>query len=577
MNIVGISAYYHDAACCLLKDGRVVAAAAEERFSRRKHDARLPIQAFRFCLAAGRLGVGDVDCVAYYERPDRKLPRQLASASAPAADALRPEREIREVLGHEGPIECFEHHRSHAASAYYYSGFAEAAILTVDGVGEWATTTYGLGRDGEVDMFEEVEFPHSLGLLYSTLTGYLGFEVNDGEHTVMGLAPYGKPRFTEQMRVLLRPGPRGQYALDLAYFDFGGRRRMHSPALCDLLGAPPRAPGARLSQFHRDVACSLQVALEDLLLEKVRYLHGRTGSANLCLAGGVALNCVANGRIRRDGPFERLFVPPAPGDDGGCLGAAALAHARLTGHRLPGAPLTHAYLGPRFSREDVARLLSAAGVPSLDFRGREPELLAAVADRLAQRAVVGWFHGAMEFGPRALGARSILADPRDPDARDRINRLVKRREAFRPFAPSVLQERAWEFFELDHPSPFMLETARVRSPGLLPAITHVDASTRPQTVDAATSPRFAALLHAFARRTGCPVLLNTSFNTRGEPIVCTPADALRCMVRAGLDLLVLEDFVIERRAIPDGLAQAVASRRAAHITPGPSASVYPFV
>jgi len=578
VNIIGISAYYHDAACCLLQDGRVVAAAAEERFSRRKHDARLPIQAFRFCLAAGGLGIGDVDCVAYYERPDRKLTRQRVSAAAPAADASRPEREIREVLGHEGPIECFEHHRSHAASAYCYSGFDEAAILTVDGVGEWATTTYGLGHDGAVDVFEEVEFPHSLGLLYSALTAYLGFEVNDGEHKVMGLAPYGKPRFVDQMHALLRSGPRGQYSLDLTYFDFGQRRRMHSAALCDLFGAPARAPKAGISQFHEDVACSLQVALEEILLEKVRYLHGRVGSANLCLAGGVALNCVANGRIARDGPFERLFVPPAAGDDGGCLGAAALAHARLTGRRLTGAPMRHAYLGPRFSSDQVARLLSAAGVAPLDFRGREHDLLEAVADRLAQRAVVGWFHGAMEFGPRALGARSILADPRDPDMRDRINKLVKRREAFRPFAPSVLQEHAAEFFHLDHPSPFMLETVTVRTPALLPSITHVDASARPQTVDPATSPRFAALLGAFARRTGCPVLLNTSFNVRGEPIVCSPADALRCMVSAaGLDLLVLEDFLVERRMIPDGLAEAIASWRPAVATPSPAAAVYPFV
>lgn len=556
MNILGLSAFFHESACCLLQDGRLVAAAEEERFSRVKHDPRLPVSAFRWCLRKGGIGITDLDCVAYYESPLKKLSRQLWAgipATAPTdlawLDAGRPERAIREGLGYEGPILTFDHHLSHAASAFFFSGFPAAAILTVDGVGEWATTTYGRAEGTAIEPFEEVQFPHSLGLLYSTLTAYLGFEVNDGEYKVMGLAPYGEPRFVAEMRRLVSSGPAGQYRLNLDYFDFIRGRRMYSEALPRLFGEPPRRREAEITRFHQDVARSLQAVLEEILLEKVHYLHARTGLSDLCMAGGVALNVVANGRIVREGPFARLFVQPAAGDSGGCLGAAALAHAELSGAP-PSGPLRHVYLGPSWTAEEVAGLLAATDLPAHDFRGREPELLEAVVDRLAGGKVVGWFHGPMELGPRALGARSLLADPRDAGMRDRLNRLVKKREAFRPFAPSVLAADAAEHFDLGHPSPFMLETCRVISPLDLPAVTHVDGSARPQTVDPVDSPRYAALLAAFRRRTGCPLLVNTSFNVRGEPIVCSPVDALFCLGVSGIDGLVLEDFLVDREALP---------------------------
>jgi len=555
LNVVGISAFFHESACCLLQDGRLVAAAEEERFSRVKHDPRLPVSAFRYCLKAGGIGIADVDAVAYYESPVRKLARQLWSG-VPLGDSDpgRPERSIREGLGYEGPILFFGHHASHAASAFLFSGFSEASVLTIDGVGEWDTTTYGRN----LDVIERVEFPHSLGLLYSTITSYLGFAVNDGEYKVMGLAPYGRPRYADRVRQLVSSGPRGQLTLDLRYFDFVRGSRMYSESLCDLFGAPPRPRESEITAFHQDVAQSLQVVLEEILLEKVRWLHRETGSRRLCLAGGVALNCVANGRILREGPFEQLFVQPAAGDSGGCLGAAALAHLELTGERLS-EPMRHAFLGPSWTADEVGSMLAATGLETLDFRGREPELLEAVVDRLAAGKVVGWFHGRMELGPRALGARSLLADPRDPEMRDRLNGLVKKREAFRPFAPSILLAHAREHLDLDHPSPFMLETCRVVSPLSLPAATHVDGSARPQTVDPETAPRYAALLEAFRRRTGCPMLVNTSFNVRGEPIVGSPVDALLCFGGTGIDALVLEDFVIDREALPDNLPGLLAS------------------
>src|SRR6266536_423926 len=577
MNIVGISAYYHDSACCLLQDGQLVAAAAEERFSRIKHDRRLPINAFRFCLAQGRLGIRDVDCVAYYESPQKKLARQVWSGIQPEADALRPEREIREVLGYEGPISFFAHHQSHAASAFFYSGFTDAAILTVDGGGEWSTTSYASGHSCTIEPFEEVRYPQSLGLLYSTVTSYLGFRVNDGEYKVMGLAPYGSPRYVHEVKELVRSEPKGQYSLNLKYFDFLGGKRMYSEALVELLGAPPRKKGSEITQFHKDVARSLQLVLEEILLEKVHYLYEQTSLPNLCLAGGVALNCVANHRVLRDGPFEQLFVQPASGDDGGCLGAAALAHLQLTGRRHTTERLQHVFLGPRFTNDEVAEMLRAVGIQSLDYRGRQAELLEVVADLLARAKVIGWFHGAMEFGPRALGARSILADPRDYGMRERINRLVKKREACRPFAPSVLLEKTSEFFELDHASPFMLETCGVQASIDLPAITHVDGSARPQTVDRRQSPRYAALIDAFCVRTGCPLVLNTSFNIRGEPIVCSPADALRCFIKTNLDALVLEDFIVDQEMVSEELRDAVQLWYPETAEPIPKTSVYTFV
>ncbi len=579
MNILGISAFYHESTCCLLADGRVVAAASEERFSRRKHDPRLPVAAFRFCLDAAGLGPTDLDAVAYYERPEAKLTRQLWALSPREGDGRpagredparldpgRPERLIRERLGWDGPFLTFDHHLAHAASAFFFSGLPEAAVLTVDGVGEWATTSYGRGTADRLELFEEVRFPHSLGLLYSTLTAYLGFRVNGGEGKVMGLAAYGRPRYVEQVRRLIASRPGGGYLLDLAYFDFLHGRRMDSPALWDLLGGPPRAPETTIEPRHMDVACSLQQVLEEVLLEKVRYLHERTGLDALCLAGGVALNSRANGRIAREGPFHKVWVQPAAGDAGAALGAAALAHRELAGGdaaRRAVAPLEHVFLGPAWSAESVASLVAGSGLPALDFRGRERELLEAATERLAAGRVVGWFQGPMELGPRALGGRSILASPLRSELRDRLNLRIKRREGFRPFAPSVLAHRAGEHFDLDHPSPFMLETCRVVSPLELPAVTHVDGSARIQTVDPATAPRFAALLESFERRTGCPVLLNTSFNVRGEPIVCSPADALFTLADAGLDSLVMEDTLLDREALPAGWRARLAAWRPA--------------
>jgi len=561
VKIVGLSAGYHESACCLLSDGHLVAAAEEERFSRVKHDPRLPLGALRFCLRQGGVGIHEIDALAYYESPTKKLARQLWArqeedprSGLPDLDVLHVERDIRERIGFEGPILTFEHHQSHAASAFYFSGFEEAAVLTVDGVGEWATTTYGRGHGHGVHIFEEVHFPNSLGLLYSTITSYLGFRVNDGEYKVMGLAPYGRPRYLGALRRLIELRGRGQFELSMEYFDFRSTARMHTDALRDLLELPERKPGEEIGPCHKDLARSLQSLLEEVLLAKVRYLAEEVASPQLCMAGGVALNCVANRRILAEGPFTRLFVQPAAGDSGACLGAAALAHAALTGQRPARGPLTHVYLGPAFSAASVASLLSATGIAAHDFRGREAELLAAVVDRLLAGNVVGWFHGRMEFGPRALGSRSILADPRRPDIRDRINRMIKKREDFRPFAPSVLLEFAERHFALGHPSPFMLETCPVSSDLELPAITHVDGSARPQTVDSRHAGRFAALLAAFYARTGCPMLLNTSFNVAGEPIVCTPEDAMRSMASSRLDALVLEDFLIDLDAVPEDWA-----------------------
>jgi carbamoyltransferase len=552
-NIIGISALYHDAACCILKEGKLVAAAQEERFSRGKNDPSMPQQAFMFCLEQAGLTLPDVDCVAYYEDPAKKLARQLWSGYAGDSgemlkklDPHRPADEIRNLLGYEGPIRYYNHHLSHAASSYYYSGFEHAAILTVDGVGEWATTTYGVGEGAQLRLFEEVHFPDSIGLLYSTLTSYLGFKVNNGEYKVMGLAPYGKPVYKDKIRKLIRTAEGGQFSLDLKYFDFVAGAKMYSPELIALFDLPARVPESAFESIHANIARSLQVVLEEVLLEKVNYLHARTGAENLCMAGGVALNCVANGRLLREGPFKKLFVQPAANDAGCALGAAALAHLELTGQPLPPRRLEHVYLGPSYDSRDISRMLSATSLTYRDYRGNADELIRQTAARLAEGKVIGWFDGRMEFGPRSLGARSILADPRDPQMRDRVNAMVKKREGFRPFAPAVLNERKSEFFALDHDSPFMLEVCQVDSPIALPAITHVDGSARVQTVTGQTNPRFAQLLTEFDRLTGCPILLNTSFNVRSEPIVCTPEDALNCFITTNIDTLVLQDFLIDR-------------------------------
>jgi len=562
LNIVGISAGYHDSSCALLRDGVLVAAAQEERFTRVKNDKSLPRHAFRYCLQEAGLTISDIDCVAYYEDPCSKLGRQIWMGMMPGLPERRresifdrmskpqPQEEIRRRLGYEGRIEISDHHLSHAASAYYFSGFDEAAILTVDGVGDWPTTTYGAGRGAHLERFEQVDFPDSLGFFYSAVTSYLGFEVNEGEYKVMGLAPYGEPRYAERLRKLVQMTSEGQYRLDMKYFAFLVEDSMYTEHLCSLLGQPPREPESELLQFHSDVAKSVQVVLEEILLEKTRYLHGRVPVENLCMAGGVSLNVVANSRCLKEGPFKRLFVQPAAGDAGGSVGAAAIAHVRLTGEPPPVRQMNNAYLGPALSSAETLQILQSSSAKFLDFRGKEDELIAFTAERLVEGKIIGWAQGRMEFGPRALGSRSILADPRRPDMRDRINALVKMRESFRPFAPAVLESDAAEHFDIDHASPFMLETCQVTSSVDLPAVTHVDNSARVQTVSRETNPRFAALLEEFKRRTGCPILLNTSFNMRGEPIVCTPVDAMMCFVRSNIDFLVIEDFVIGREGVP---------------------------
>lgn len=562
LNVVGLSFGYHDSACCLLRDGAVVAAVQEERFTRTKNDKSLPRNAFRYCLEQGEITIAEVDCIAYYEDPVLKLERQVWMGMVPGLSAERraaileriskplPDELIRRTLGYEGRIESFDHHLSHAASTFYFSGFDEAAILTVDGVGDWPTTTYGWGRGSEIGRIEQVDFPNSLGFFYSAITGYLGFEVNEGEYKVMGLAPYGEPLYADAIRGLFASRSGGQFTLDMKYFDFLTGDSMYSQELCELLGRPSREPESDLEQFHMDVARSVQVVLEEVMLEKVRYLHEKVPSRNLCMAGGVALNVVANARCLAEGPFDELFVQPAAGDAGGAMGAAALAHVRLTGERPSVERLRQVYLGPANSPEEAHRLLASSNARFVDFRGRADELLRYVVDRLVEGKVVGWSHGRMEYGPRALGSRSILGDPRRPEMRDRINALVKMREAFRPFAPAVLVGKTAEHFDLDHPSPFMLETCQVISPIDLSSITHIDGTARVQTVSADTSPRFAALLEEFERRTGCPILLNTSFNQRGEPIVCTTFDAIMCFVRCQIDALVVEDCVLERSGIP---------------------------
>lgn len=560
MKVLGISALYHDAAAAVFVDGRIIAAAQEERFSRKKQDSSVPWRATRSCLDIAGLTLADIDALAYYEDPAMKYDRQLwmlGTETRPdvvreLSERIEPRRvygALREGLGFDGVVRHVPHHLSHAASAFYCSGFEESAILVLDAVGEWSTASSGFGSTSSGIRLTEVDrFPHSLGLFYSTVTAYLGFEVNEGEYKTMGLAPLGRPSLVDRLRRVIGWNERGSVRLDLRYFDFLGLRRMWSDAFVDLLGRPPRDPDEPLDDWHADLARSVQAVLEDVVLSKARAVRADTGSRHLSMAGGVALNCVATARLRTAGVFEDIFVQPAAGDAGGAVGAAAQVSADLG---VPPVPerLTHAYLGPEYGTEQhVVPALRAAGLAFTDYRTRGGDLLDDVVERLAAGQIVGWFQGRMEFGPRSLGNRSILADPRVAGMRDRINGLVKMRESFRPFAPSVLEKLAPEYFHSTGPLPFMLETVQTRT-DQLPAVTHVDGSARVQTVDPEVNPRFAALLERFHRRTGYGVLLNTSFNQRGEPVVCTPADALDCFIRSGLDALVLADVVVDGRQV----------------------------
>jgi carbamoyltransferase len=593
VRIAGISAYYHDSAAALVHDGRVVAAAQEERFTRRRHDARFPRNALLYCLSEAGISLDEVDYVAFYDKPLLKFERLLETylAFAPRGFAsfrramplwIREKlfqkdllaRELRSLAPGtrwEERLLFGEHHLSHAASAFYPSPFHEAAVLTMDGVGEWATTSVGHGAGNRLEITREIHFPHSLGLLYSAFTYYTGFRVNSGEYKVMGLAPYGEPRFAPLIldRVMdLKED--GSFRLDQRYFDYCTGLRMTSARFHDLFGGPPRRPDEPLTQRHMDLAASVQAVTDEVVLRLTRAIADETGAKNLCLAGGVALNCVANGRVLRDGRFERIWIQPAAGDAGGALGAALAAyHGFHGGAREPAAGLDAmhgSYLGPSYGQRDVERGLREAGArfTLLD----DSELIARTVDALEAGKAVGWFQGRMEFGPRALGARSILADPRSPEMQRRLNLQVKFRESFRPFAPSVLREDVAEWFDLDVDSPYMLLVAEVAAsrrrppaPGedalfgidrlnaarsTIPAVTHVDHSARIQTVHRETNPRYHALLTAWKERTGCPVLVNTSFNVRGEPIVLSPLDAFRCFMGTDIDVLAAENCFLLR-------------------------------
>mgnify|MGYP001606472661 FL=1 len=588
--VLGISAFYHDSAACLVRGGEVVAAAQEERFSRVKGDSSFPARAAAWCLEYAGLRADELDAVAYYEKPllrfDRivetflaRAPRGLASFrhGGPrwTRERLRIPQIIREGLGgYAGPLLYTEHHESHAASAFFPSPFEEAAILTLDGVGEWATATIGVGRGSDVDILRELHWPDSLGLLYSACTYHCGFAVNSGEYKLMGLAPYGSPRFVDTLlREVVTLRDDGSFRLDQRCFNYLDGLTMTSRRFDHLFGGPPREADAPVTTREMDLARSVQVVAEEIVLRMARTAQAITGASTLCLAGGVALNAVANGRVAREGPFERLWIQPAAGDAGGAVGAALLAaHRGLGVPRVAAANdgMSGALLGPEWSADELGQALDRLGARA--ERLDDDALIACCADTLAAGGAVGWFDGRMEFGPRALGARSILADPRDAMMPRTLNQKVKFREGFRPFAPSVLGERAGEFFELTDESPYMLVVAPLREaqrrvpPSLgedagssdrltqarstVPAVTHLDYTARVQTVTPARSPRFHALLTAFESRTGVPMLINTSFNVRGEPIVCTPEDAYACFMQTGLDLLAMPPFVLRKTAQP---------------------------
>ncbi len=589
--ILGISAFYHDSAACLVRDGVIVAAAQEERFTRKKHDASFPRHAVAYCLKAGGITAADLDYVGFYDKPLRKFERLLEQYLGVAPRGLRSfltampvwlkdklftrDLIVRQLDGFDGEVLFAEHHESHAASAFYPSPFAEAAVLTLDGVGEWATASWGVGRGKDLELCAELRYPHSLGMLYSAFTYYTGFKVNSGEYKVMGLAPYGEPRYVDTiLEKLVRLEEDGSFKLDMRYFNYLHGLTMTNGAFDRLFGGPPRKPESPVTQREMDLAASIQVVTEEIMLRMARHVHRETGLANLCLAGGVALNCVGNGRLLREGPFARLWIQPAAGDAGGALGVALVIH-----HKVCGAPrvvpaagdaMQGSYLGPAFSDAEIQATLDAAG--AVYTKLPTEALIERTAALLAAEKVVGWVQGRMEFGPRALGARSILGDPRSPRMQSVMNLKIKYRESFRPFAPSVLREHVAEWFELDVDSPYMLLVAPVRREhriamtpeqqrlfgieklnvprSTIPAVTHVDYSARIQTVHRETNPLYHALLTRFYALTGCPVLVNTSFNVRGEPIVCTPADAYRCFRRTEMDALVVGSFLLEKADQP---------------------------
>ncbi|MGX9427885.1 MULTISPECIES: carbamoyltransferase family protein [Bradyrhizobium] len=599
MRILGISAFYHDSAAALLVDGKIVAAAQEERFTRRKHDPRFPARASRYCLAEAKIKASEIDYVVFYEKPFLKFERLLETylAFVPRGfqsfrkaipvwlkeklfqkSVLRNHlREIDSTVDWEAKLLFADHHQSHAASAFFASPFSEAAILTLDGVGEWTTTSAGYGRDNTLDLRREINFPHSIGLLYSAFTYYTGFKVNSGEYKVMGLAPYGQPKYADLiLEHLVDLRDDGSFRLDLDYFDYCTGLTMINGRFEALFGGKPRDPSERLEQRHMDLAASVQQVTEEIVLRLTRSLAREGLSQNLCLAGGVALNCVANGKILRDRTFENIWVQPAAGDAGGAVGAALAAYHQFAG-RPRTAPARDAmaggYLGPSFSQFEIRDRLGQAGAAFTELD--DDAIIQSTVKALVAEKAVGWFQGRMEFGPRALGARSILGDPRSPSMQSSLNLRVKFRESFRPFAPAVLREDVADWFDLDGDSPYMQIVAdvvhrrrRPANPGdhelfgidrlniprsEIPAVTHVDYSARIQTVHADTNKRFHDLLTAFKAETGCPVLVNTSFNVRGEPIVCTPEDAFRCFMGTDIEVLVVGNCFLNKEDQPPSL------------------------
>lgn len=590
--ILGISAYYHDSAAALVDDGVVVAAAQEERFSRKKHDHAFPAGAIAYCLEQAGITASDLDHVVFYDKPLLKFDRLLETylAFAPVGfrsflmamplwlrQKLHLQREIQRGLGggFNKRIIFPEHHESHAASAFFPSPFDQAAIVTIDGVGEWTTTSIGIGRGNQVELTREIHFPHSLGLLYSAFTYFCGFKVNSGEYKLMGLAPYGEPKYEHLIREhLIDLRDDGSFRLNLDYFNYCQGLTMTGRRFANLFGGPARRPESPISQREMDLAASVQKVTEDAMLRICAHARRETGMKNLCLAGGVALNCVGNGRILRESGFDRIWIQPAAGDAGGALGAALLVWHQLLDHprhAATGDSAQGALLGPSFSTDDVCRCLDSHGACYRRFTD-ETALTADTVNLLTSGKVVGWFQGRMEFGPRALGSRSILGDPRDPEMQSRMNRQIKFRESFRPFAAAIHNDRASEFFDIgaDQESPYMLIVSSVRDEhriansqtghgleqagaarSVLPAVTHVNHSCRIQTVSADRHPRFHRLLKAFDAATGCPALINTSFNVRGEPIVCTPEDAYRCFLHTDMDALVMEDCLLLKDEQPD--------------------------
>jgi len=587
MYILGISAYYHDSAAVIIKDGEILAAAQEERFTRKKHDQKFPKNAIKFCLTTAGISVEDLGYVAFYDKPFIKFERILETYLAYAPFGIKSfikavplwikkklwmKELIKKELGYEGTIIFPEHHQSHAASAFFPSPYKEAAIFTADGVGEWATASFGEGKDNLITLRQEIRFPHSLGLLYSAFTYYTGFKVNSGEYKVMGLAPYGEPKYKDLiLRELMDLKPDGSFKMNMKYFNYCAGLTMTNKKFHRLFGGEPRKPESPLTRRDMDLARSVQDVTEEIMLRAARHVHNVTGMRNLVLAGGVALNCVGNGRILREGPFENIWIQPSAGDAGGALGAALFTWYQYLGNlRVPDEKEDFqkgSFLGPCYTNKEIVCFLKTKNAPYTELRDEEiPE---RIADLINEGKVIGWFQNRMEFGPRALGARSIIGDARSPKMQEIMNLKIKFRESFRPFAPSVLEEKAAEYFELDKKSPYMLVVAPVKQEkrrkiddgeeklfGLaklnvarseIPAVTHVDYSARVQTVNRRTNPLYYDMIKKFDEKYGCPVIINTSFNVRGEPIVATPADAYLCFMRTNMDYLIMGNIILEKK------------------------------